>query len=106
MELDNDDGNVETKSPQKEETSVGFTVLAAGTQYTVRVFTLSGGPASVKMEGKFYTSKSGGNVYFLNDFVYIQHCYKSYSDLSRHWSGSKKKILSQILHLKSKSYQN
>ena len=51
--------NVQTKSPSKEATSVEFTGLAAGTQYTVRVFTLSGGPSSVKTEDNFYTRKSG-----------------------------------------------
>ena len=85
MELDDVGGNMQTKSPSNEATSVEFTGLVAGTQYTVRVFTLSGGQRSVKMEGKFYTSKSGGSVYFLNDFVYIQHCYQSYNDMSRHW---------------------
>ena len=56
-------GNVQTKSRQKEATSVEFSGLVAGTQYTVRVFTLSGGPSSVKMEDKFHTSKSDGNMY-------------------------------------------
>ena len=55
-------GNVQTKSPSKEATSVEFTGLAAGALYTVRVFTLSGGPSSVKTEDKFYTRKSGGHT--------------------------------------------
>ena len=53
---------VQTKSPPKEATSVEFTGLVAGTQYTVRVFTLSGGPSSVKTEDKFFTRKSGGHM--------------------------------------------
>ena len=63
VELDDIDRNVQSKSPQKDATSVEFSGLVAGTQYTVRVFTLSGGPPSVKMEDKFHTSKSaGGNL--------------------------------------------
>ena len=61
--LDGVGGNVQTKSPPKEATSVEFTGLVAGTPYTVRVYTLSGGPSSVKTEDKFYTRKSGGNMY-------------------------------------------
>ena len=57
--LDDVEGNVQIKSPSKEATSMEFTALVAGTQYTVRVFTLSGGPSSVKTEDKFYTRKYG-----------------------------------------------
>ena len=57
--LDDVEGNVQIKSPSKEATSVEFTGLVAGTLYTVRVFTLSGGPSSVKTEDKFYTRKYG-----------------------------------------------
>ena len=60
--LDDVEGNVQIKSPSKEATSVEFTGLVAGTQYTIRVFTLSGGPSSVKTEDKFYTRKSGGHT--------------------------------------------
>ena len=62
MILDDVGGNVQIKSPSKEATSVEFTGLVAGTQYTVQVFTLSGGPSSVKTEDKFCTRKSGGNM--------------------------------------------
>ena len=60
--LDDVEGNVQIKSSPKEATSVEFTGLGAGTQYTVQVFTLSGGPSSVKTEDKFYTRKSGGHI--------------------------------------------
>ena len=60
--LDDVEGNVQIKASPKEATSVEFTGLVAGTQYTVRVFTLSGGPSSVKTEDKFYTRKSGGHT--------------------------------------------
>ena len=55
--LDDGSETVKTEYPSEEDTSVEFTDLTAGMQYTVQAFTLSGGLESALVEIKFYTSK-------------------------------------------------
>ena len=51
------DGAPSPQTPNKDETTVTFTGLTAGTEYTVGVITTSGGQQSAKVEDTFYTSK-------------------------------------------------
>ena len=55
--VDDGSGTVKTEHPSEGETSVEFTGLTAGTQYTAQAFTISGGLESALAEIKFYTSK-------------------------------------------------
>ena len=57
MTLDHGSESTRTETPNKDATSVEFTGLTAGTQYTVKVFTVSGTAESAEVEGQFYTSK-------------------------------------------------
>ena len=50
-----DGGNEQTLG--KDDTSVTFTGLTAGTQYTVKVVTVSAGTDTAEVTGQFYTSK-------------------------------------------------
>ena len=50
-----DDRNEQTLG--KDDTSVTFTGLTAGTQHTVKVVTVSAGTDTADVTGQFYTSK-------------------------------------------------
>ena len=50
------DGGAE-QIPGKDDTSVEYTGLTPGKQYTVKVVILSGGTDTAEVTGQFYTSK-------------------------------------------------
>ena len=56
VKLEGDDAP-SPQTPNKDATTVTFTGLTAGTEYTVGVITTSGGQQSAKVEDTFYTSK-------------------------------------------------
>ena len=59
------DNRVKTQTPDKDTTTVVFTGLTAGTEYTAGLVTLSGDQQSAKVEDVVYTSKSA-NALFLS----------------------------------------
>ena len=57
------DNTVKTQTPDKDTTTVVFTGLTAGTEYTAGLVTLSGDQQSAKVEYVVYTSKSADALF-------------------------------------------
>ena len=58
------DNTVKTQTPDKDTTTVVFTGLTAGMEYTAGLVTLSGDQQSAKVEDVVYTSKSADALLF------------------------------------------
>ena len=69
------DNTVKTQTPDKDTTTVVFTGLTAGTEYTAGLVTLSGDQQSAKVEDVVYTSKSADALFLLLASVELFHSY-------------------------------
>ena len=57
------DNTVKTQTPDKDTTTVVFTGLTAGTEYTAGVVTLSGDQLSARIKDIIHTSKSANALF-------------------------------------------
>ena len=64
---------VKTQTPDKDTTTVVFTGLTAGTEYTARLFTLNVDQQSAKVEDVVYTSKSADALFLSLASVELFH---------------------------------
>ena len=69
------DNTVKTQTPYKDTTTVVFTGLTAGTEYTVRLFTLNVDQQSAKVEDVVYTSKNADAQFLSVASVELFHSY-------------------------------
>ena len=69
------DNTVKTQTPDKDTTTVVFTGLTAGTEYTAGVVTLSGDQQSAKVEDVVYTSECADALFLSLASVELFHSY-------------------------------